>query len=272
MYGNFQLFADGIEVTDYAGNVSWQNTIDELATSLSFEVAKTDTKHLYFYAPIEGSIISIVTNTEIFKGIVLNVDDGSETVNKYTVCDFGWFLNKSSETYQFNKMPAKKAIMKICEDYGIPIDSIPELNAEITQLYLDKVLSDIIKDILSLCGGGYNLDVTPKGIRIYKYGDIYAYPEFRVSPNTRLVYSPNFCGNVFHSRSIEEMKNSIKVVSEKDNVYSHLKTLRDETNIGRFGLLQKVVKIDPEKENADTVANTQLYELNKVPFIVTTVA
>ena len=264
MYGNFQLFADDIEITDYAGNVSWQNTIDELATSLSFEVAKTDTKHLYFYAPLEGSIISIITNTEIFRGIVLSVDDGSGTVNKYTVCDFGWFLNKSSETYQFNNMPAKEAIMKICEDYGIPVDTIPELNTEITQLYLDKALSDVIKDILELCGGGYNLDVTPKGIRIYKYGDIYAYPEFRISPNTHLVYSPNFRGNVSHSRSIEEMKNSIKVVSEKDGVYSHLKALKDETNIGKFGLLQKVVKIDPEKENADTVANTQLYELNRV--------
>ena len=154
--------------------------------------------------------------------------------------------------------------MKICEDYGILIDTIPELNTEITQLYLDKVLSDIIKDILQLCGGGYNLDVTPKGIRIYKIGDIYAYPEFRISPNTRLVYSPNFRGNVSRSRSIEEMKNSIKVVSEKDNVYAHLKTLKDETNIGKFGLLQKVVKIDTEKENADTVANTQLSELNKV--------
>lgn len=60
------------------------------------------------------------------------------------------------------------------------------------------------------------------------------------------------------------MKNSIKVVSEKDNVYSHLATSKDETNIGKFGLLQKVVKIDPEKENANTVANTQLYELNRV--------
>ena len=60
------------------------------------------------------------------------------------------------------------------------------------------------------------------------------------------------------------MKNSIKVVSEKDNVYAHLATSKDETNIGKFGLLQKVVKIDPEKENANTVAQTQLSELNKV--------
>ena len=194
---------------------------------------------------------------------MLSIDDGSRTVNKYTVCDFGWFLNKSSETYQFNKMQAVKAIRKICDDYGIPIEMIPDLKTEITQLYLDKTLSDIIKDILSLCGGGYNLDVTPNGIRIYKLGDIYAYPEFRITPNTHLLYSPTLRGNVSHSVSIEELKNSIKIVTEKDKVYSHKKTLKDEESIKKYGLLQKVVKIDPEKENANTVANTQLSELNR---------
>lgn len=263
MSSNFQIFTDGIDITGYAGNVSWQNTIDELATSLSFEIAKTDTRYLNFYAPKEGSSVSIVTNTEIFRGILLSIDDGSKTVNKYTACDFGWYLNKSSETYQFNKMQARKAINKICDDYGIPIETIPDLKAEITQLYLDKVLSDIIKDILNLCGGGYNLDVTPNGIRIYKLGDIYAYPEFRIRPNTHLLYSPMLRGNVSHSVSIEELKNSIKVVTEKDKVYSHKKTLKDEESIKKYGFLQKVVKIDPEKENANTVANTQLAELNK---------
>ena len=125
MNETIRLLADGNDITAYSGNISWQNTIDELATSLSFDTAKTDTKYLNFYAPTEGSIISIVTNVEIFKGVVLNVDDGSNTVNRYTVCDFGWYLNKSSETYQFNKMTAKKAITKICEDYGIPIIELP---------------------------------------------------------------------------------------------------------------------------------------------------
>ena len=83
MSSNFQLIADGIDITSYAGNVSWLNTIDELATTMSFETAKTDTKYLYFYAPKEGSHISIITNTEIFCGIVLSIDDGSRTVNKY---------------------------------------------------------------------------------------------------------------------------------------------------------------------------------------------
>ena len=61
MSDNFYIYADGVDITGYAGNVSWQNTVDELATSVSFEVAKTDTKYLNFYAPNEGSIVCIKT-------------------------------------------------------------------------------------------------------------------------------------------------------------------------------------------------------------------
>ena len=260
---DLKIICDGKDITAYAGNLSWQNTLDELATSLSFDVAKTDTKYLNFYAPKDGSIISLYTGTEIYRGIVISVDDGSETSNKYTSCDFGWYLNKSSETYQFNKMSAKKAITKICEDYGIPIDTIPNLTTEITQLYLDKVLSEIIKDILTLCGGGFNLDVTPKGVRIYKIGSVKASPTFRISENTRKLSSIEMRGNVSHSISIEEMKNSVKVVTEKDSVFALKAEKKDSASIKKYGLLQTVIKIDPEKEDANTVANEKLKELNK---------
>lgn len=114
-----------------------------------------------------------------------------------------------------------------------------------------------------MCGGGYNLDVTPKGLRIYKLGSVYAYPEFRLSPNTQLLYSPNLRGNVSHSVSIEDMKNSIKVITEKDGNYSIQATLRDDNSISKYGLLQEVIKIDSEKENANVVAQTKLAELSK---------
>lgn len=45
-----------------------------------------------FYEPNEGSIIGIIINTEIFRGIVLLIDDGSETVNKY--CEDKILFNK----------------------------------------------------------------------------------------------------------------------------------------------------------------------------------
>ena len=221
-------------------------------------------KYVNIYLPKEGSIIQMYTNAEVFRGIVLTVDDGSKTTNTYTVCDFGWYLNKSGETYQFNAMPAWKAITKICSDFNIPIDTMPELNTKITKIYFDKTISEILADILELCGGHYNFDVTPSGLRIYKIGSIYAYPEFRLSPNTPLIYSPPLHGNVSHSVSIEDMKNSIKVITEKDGNYSVKKVMQNTESIGKFGLLQEVIKIDPEKENANAVAQQKLSELSKM--------
>ena len=257
------FYAGGNDITKYVGNLSWQNTIDELATTVSFEVAKSDTKYINLYTPKPGDIINLYTNVEILRGIIVSVDDGSEFVNKYTACDFGWYLNKSTETYQFNKMTAYKAIRKICEDSNIPIDNIPMLETQITKIYADKVLSDIIRDILSQCEGTYNFDVTPAGLRIYTIGSLYAYPEFRITPNTRLIYSPTLRGNVSHTLSIEEMKNSVKVISEKDSAYTVQTVLKDEDSIYQYGFLQEVVKIDAEKENAQAVAENKLSELSK---------
>ena len=259
-----KLYADGIDITPAVGNLSWQNSIAELATTMSFDVAKTDAQHIKIYLPREGSIIQMYTNVEIFRGIVLTVDDGEKTKNTYTAADFDWYLNKSKETYQFNNMPASKAIRKVCADFNIDIDNIPALETKITKIYFDKTISEILQDILEQCGGGYNLDMTPKGLRIYKIGSIYAYPEFRLSPNTQLLYSPSICGNVSHSVSIEDMKNSIKVITETDGNYSVKKVVQDTDLIDKFGLLQEVVKIDPEKENADIVAQQKLSELSKI--------
>ncbi|MDD3437414.1 MAG: hypothetical protein PHC64_09720 [Candidatus Gastranaerophilales bacterium] len=259
-----RIFADGIDISPAVGNLSWQNSIAELATTMNFDVAKTDAQHTSIYLPKEGSIIQMHTNEEIFRGIVLTVDDGDKTQNTYTVADFGWYLNKSKETYQFNNMPASKAIHKVCADFNIDIDSIPALEKKISKIYFDKTIAEILQDILEICGGGYNLDMTPKGLRIYKRGSIYAYPEFRLSPNTQLLYSPNLRGNISHSVSIEDMKNSIKVITEADGNYSVKKVVQDTGLIDKFGLLQEVVKIDPEKENADTVASAKLKELSKI--------
>jgi hypothetical protein len=258
-----KLIVGGHDITPYVGNLSWQNTLDELATTMNFEVAKSDTRYINTYTPRLGDIVNMYTDIEIFRGIVLAVDDGSETVNKYTVCDFGWYLNKSAETYQFNKMNAYKAITKICTDFNIPIDSIPVLDTEITQIYIDKVLSDIIRDILTQCGGSYNFDVTPQGLRIYKLGSLYAYPEFRITPNTKLLYSASLRGNVSHSMSIEDMKNSVKVITEKDSVYTVQTVLKDNDSIYKYGFLQEVLKIDSEKENAAVAAKEKLAELSK---------
>ena len=146
----FKLYAAGNDITAYVGNLSWQNSIDELATKMSFEVAKSDTNCVNTYTPQIGDIVNFCTNIEIFRGIVITVDERDKFKNEYTVTDFGWYLNKSKETYQFNNMNAKKAVIRLCSDFNIPIDSVPELNTSITQIYILTSVSLIYYPIFSI--------------------------------------------------------------------------------------------------------------------------
>ena len=138
------------------------------------------------------------------------------------------------------------------------------MNISITQIYIDKTISDILSDILDKCGSGYKFDMTPNGIRIYKYGAIYNYPEFRITPNTHLIYSPTLKGNVSHTLLIEDMKNSIKVITETDKVYTVKAVAKDADSIYRYGVLQDVFKIDEKDGDANTYAKNKLSELNKI--------
>ena len=260
--GKLTIYANEIDITSYIGGLTWKNSLHELATTMSFEIAKTDAAYLkeLIYLPVCGDVIRMVTNGEIYRGIVIKVDDGDKSRNKYSVVDMGWYLNKTSQTYQFKNITVSDAIREICADLSINIVTMPELTGNVKQIYFDKTISDIISDMLEKYAVNYNYDFVPEGLRIYKVGDLIAYPEFKIAESIPQQYSPDFRGNVSHSYSIEEMKNSVKVVSKKDNVYKELKVLQNRDLINTYGFLQEVVKIDPEKENAETAANKALAE------------
>ncbi len=256
------LYTNGHDITKTAGNISWSNSIYELATILSFETAKTDAEYLkdLIYVPGVGDVVQIVTNEEVFRGIITTVDYGGSNTNKYTAVDMGWYMNKTAQTYQFRNIRADDAIRELCADLSISIVMLPELETNIKHIYFDKDVSEILKDILNQCGGDYNFDFVPDGLRIYKIGELYAYPEFRIADNIPQTYSPDFRGKENHSISIEDMKTSVKVTSEKDNVYSELAVLQNRDLIDKYGFLQKIVKIDPDTENAETTARRELEE------------
>ncbi len=254
------LYANGEDITKMAGSLTWKNSLHELSTTMSFNVAKTDAQYLkdLMYTPQVGDVLQYVTNGEIFRGVIIKVDDGDTNLNKYTAVDMGWYLNKTSQTYQFKNITAADAIKELCDDLSINIVMLPELTANINQIYFDKTISAILTDILDKCDGDYNYDFVPDGLRVYEIGELYAYPEFTVASNIAQEYAPDYKGNVSHSTSIEEMNNSIKVTSEKDSVYTELMVKQNRELIDRYGFLQKIVKIDPEKENAETVAEQEL--------------
>ncbi len=259
------IYAENKEITEYVGNLSWKNSISELSTTLSFETPKTDAKYIsnLIYVPKCGDIIRMVTDKEVFRGVVISVDDGDKNTNSYTAVDMGWYLNKTSQTYQFKNITAEEAIRQICDDLSIPIYTLIALPTVINQIYFSNTISDILKDILDQCEENIFYDFVPEGLRIYRQGDFVADPVFTIASNVKTVSSIDILGNVSHSSSIEDMINSVKITSEQDNVYTEITVLQDRDNINRYGFLQEIVKIDPEKDNADVIASDTLVKKNR---------
>jgi hypothetical protein len=259
-----KIYADNIDITSFTGAVSWQNTIAELATTLTFDIAKTDMQYINVYLPKVGSIIRLVMADEIFRGIVLTIDDGGKTSNKYTAVDFAFYLNKNQEVYQFTESAANDAIRQICSDFGIPIDSLCDVPFVFSKIYLDKSAAEVIWDILEMAGGNFNFDVTPHGLRVYQLGTFHAAPTFRLSTNTQWLDSAAYRGNVSHSVSIEDLKNSVKVVSGDEKGFQVLQTDQNADLISKYGLLQTVEKVDEKNiGEAANIAAAKLAELSR---------
>ena len=107
-----QIYADGKDVTQTLGGLSWKNSIDEVSTTMSFSIAKDlSDQWTATYLPKHGSIVSYITNTEVFRGIILAVDDGDLMLNSYTVADFGFYLkkNKDPKSYTIDGNPSDQS-------------------------------------------------------------------------------------------------------------------------------------------------------------------
>ena len=255
-------------VTSYMGKVEWHNSIDEISTSMSLAIAKPQQEWQKFYVPEMGDIVRMYTNAEVYRGIIKDVDDSDEFEKKYTIYDAGWYLNKNEDTYQFKNITVRECITKILGDLSIPIDSISGLTpagdeldaATVSDMYLDKKLSEIIKDFMdNKLEAWFNFDFTPKGFRLYVVGTEQAWPEFRVSSNSKLLSSIEYRGKDTHTLSIDESKTAVKVISDTDV----LATVRSDAQYERHGFIQEVIQVNPDElqEDAETYALGKLNEL-----------
>ena len=249
-------------ITKSVGPISWSNSDAELATSISFSTAVSDAQFTNLYIPKRGEIVRLYLKDEVFRGIIISESSDNRYSASYTAVDIGWYLNKNKDTYQFKDITADAAIRKILGDLGIPIvyfSANERLQTRISGVYTDKAISEVIKDILAKIGGKWNFDFVPAGFRLYYAGEFRALPLMQLSENTAPFDALLRRGPESTSHSNENLRNAVKVVSDERVL---LRGSNDES-YATFGMLQDVVKIDPEKENATEVAEAKLKELCK---------
>lgn len=261
----YKLYKNNQEIKT-ASNLTWETTVNTVGSTMSFDVA-VNTTYMPNYNIAVGDIIKLYNNGLITENIVIAQSYNDKNTITYTTVDFGWYLNKSKKVYQF-KTNATDCIKKICGDYGITV-VMPSLNTYIKKIYIDSNLIDIIKDILLQVeqekGTKYYTEMRENKLYIYAQYSIVINAKFRLSSNTNELNSNSVLIAPKRTLSIEDLRNKITIVTEKDEAIRTIAETSDSASQNKYGILQEVIKTE-EKDiaQARNIARNTLEQLNKI--------
>lgn len=249
-------------VTPIIGTVRWRSNVDELGDELNFNVAFNDAR-FFPKNPIEiGNLMVLKGKEELFRGIVIDeVKRGRSDLN-YVSFDYAFYLNKSKGFYQF-KERADNAIKKLCGYFNVPIGNIASMPTIIKKIYPNETISEIIKDIMlqvhNATGIKYLMEMRNGKLYIEKQQDLLIQANFKLASNIALNDVTHAISEPSRRRSIENMKNSIQIVSNN----KLLATIKNDALINQYGLLQDIVQ-DDDVAKARTTASNMLKEFGKI--------
>lgn len=239
----YKLITKGIDILPYCNNLRWTSDIDTLGIQITFDSAKD---------LLEGQVVSLFeTDTEKIRGIVINKTINQFTFN-YTVQDYSFYL-KNKMIKQFNKLSATECIKSIISGAYLQ-GSICDIPTKITQIYKDNTLDEIISDILEQAtndqGIKYIKEIDGNKLNIYRLYDM------KINPNVLI-------GDFNVYSSIEDMKNSIQVISDEENNVGIVASAEDSTKFSWYGKLNDILSISADDAaKAKNIALNKLAELN----------
>lgn len=257
------------DITSFVGNVSWSDSVDTLGSQLDFSTGYSSEKYFPQFDIECGDIVVMTEENEIFRGIVVTSDFSNYSEKSYTAFDFLWYFNKSKVIKQFNGINAGDAIGQLCSEFSIQVGSIAPMRCLINHIYYENTVSEIIDDILEQefneTGKTYIKEIDKGSFYIFEKYSKTVQGFFRPASNIApfdVTLAPAMPSRSF---SIEDMKNSILIISgEENSVYTAGKA-QDTESISKYGLLQEIENVDDDNLNkAQNIAENRLQELNKI--------
>lgn len=257
------------DLTPIVGSFSWDSYLS-LTSVMDMTVNWNDTR-FFPQNPCElGDMPLIVKDDEeVYRGILVNQSQNGRQPIAYHANDFAWYLDKSKSVYQFNNVSADTAITRILNDFGLPIGIIAPMSAKITKIYIQKSPATIIDDILKQqeqqSGKKYSAEMLQGKISIVPTLDRVIIGTFKLSENSAGVDVLSNPLGATRTRSIEDMKNRIKIITTGTDTYTTTALSEDTDSISRYGLLETTEKVDAADEaKSRQVAKILLERLNRI--------
>ena len=230
------------------GEIRREASEDNLGQILSFEA-------LVLYEA--GDKVKVYEGSTLkYSGMIVEVNENKIPPHSYKVLDYSF--NLQSEEHMQVKDRADSIIKNVCQKFGIPcrVCSIP---TKIKKIYPDTALSEIFKDILEIAGKEQKKEY-------YLYVDCgILIVEEKEKEKVKVSFQVSDDGST--RKTIEERKNSVKIVSNKEKSTKVYTTQKDANSIKKYGLLQVVETIDAKKASqAMVMAKNRLESLNKTTY------
>lgn len=257
-------------ITPLVGTFSWDMDFS-IMTEMQMEIAYSDT--IFFPKnPCNLGDVVILTkdNEEIFRGTIVTEERTGRGPIKYIVRDFSWYLFESTTIYQFNNISASKAIESILNKFGIKIGSLPTMPTKIDKIYIEKspaaIIGDIINKVEAHEGYTINAEMRQGKIHFEKREDLLIKGTFDLAGNIRHFDVANSISEPKRTRSIEDMRNRIRLIVDDEEVdYEVTALVEDRELINKYGLLEDTIKIDVEDAaKSRQVAKILLKRLGKI--------
>lgn len=260
MQAFYKIMVDGKEVEN-TGNLSWGDDIDTIASEFSF----SSTQNIEVGA--KTVIINEQTGKEVLRGLITDKSLDKNKLYQYSGFDYGFFLNKNEVIIQFNNVKIDMAIKQLCAKVNIPCGNICSINAYVTKIFKDNVVSDIIIELLEMarkktgakyvfscqCGKLEIVDTMVECESVIKLTD---------GQQINIVDS---VGDISYSESIQELKNSVQIVDSDETSVFVVASARDNESISKYGLLGQVETVDKDdKTSKSVIASNILKDANKV--------
>lgn len=265
------------EITAYTNNYQRSDGIDTLGQEFTFDLADNpfDFNMMNQRLAIGGKIefsnqvsnnnksATMALNEEpkeeiVFRGIIVAEKQSGTNKYTYTCFDYCFYLNKSEIEIQFNGVSGLDAIKAVCNENNVPLGNVADIKTKIKKIYQGQPVSDVIKDIIKQAteetGYKYRLEYREGKVQVEDYKELVL---------DKVITQP--INNYSRDLSMEDMRNSVLVISSKEKSKSVKSTIQDDESIKKYGLIKKIVKVD-DKKSAQTaqIAKKTIQESNKI--------
>lgn len=247
------------DITQLVRSMKWGGDIRQTARKIEIPLVYGRDYYLPKYEAPMGSLLVLRNDTsEILRGVIFDRKKDTDGGYSLVAYDHLIYFLKNKATYIFRGMTADAIINKLCKDFGVPVGDIASTGVALDKLILrEKTIYDMAVIALT--------ETTKRNGKKYmirmKEGKLCVIEKSQ-QPLRWLITEGQNLISASYSESINEMKNRILIVGDKDQV---LAQIEDADLIKQYGILQELKREGNIKTGeAQTMAANMLKDLGKV--------